>query len=301
MFSLSDRISLLEGMLLEKGVQPPPAVHPPKTRHGVQKSPAGNQKQNEPKTKPILVFKVPSPPDSANEGYTPQDSDRTDSVSTTSPGLQPLANEQFKPKQEDTARRLPWTKENLSFEQLSRRSRCFGPTANSHVYYTESTDQLDSREQYEQIRRVEHIIRTLTVATHDYLMQNFWTHYNNVLEVIHKESFEADRGSQSPEFYSPFLHVAILAMGFRFADVSRDDMISISLGNRESILHREARCMLDVELDRPGGISSIQALLLLGDLECGVGRDNTGWMYAGKSIPYPIPALFSHFDQRYGQ
>jgi hypothetical protein len=37
-----------------------------------------------------------------------------------------------------------------------------------------------------------------------------------------------------------------------------------------------------MELERPGGIPSVQAFLLLGDLECGIGRDNTGWMYAGE-------------------
>ena len=34
--------------------------------------------------------------------------------------------------------------------------------------------------------------------------------------------------------------------------------------------------MLEYELEQPGGIPSIVALLLLGDLECGVGRDNVG-------------------------
>ena len=72
-------------------------------------------------------------------------------------------------------------------------------------------------------------------------------------------------------------------MGYRGADMDRDDMKKISLGNRESTLHREAKYMLDIELERPGGIPSVQALLLLSDLECGVGRDNTGWMYSGRS------------------
>jgi hypothetical protein len=42
--------------------------------------------------------------------------------------------------------------------------------------------------------------------------------------------------------------------------------------------------MLDHELERPGGIPSVVALLLLGDLECGVGRDNLGWMYGGMAV-----------------
>ncbi|GKT41397.1 nitrogen assimilation transcription factor nirA [Colletotrichum spaethianum] len=70
-------------------------------------------------------------------------------------------------------------------------------------------------------------------------------------------------------------------MGFRFADSGREDAKRIALGNWESSLHREAKHMLSAVIESPGSIPSVQALLILGDLECGVGRGNTGWMYAG--------------------
>ncbi|CAK7236939.1 hypothetical protein SBRCBS47491_009807 [Sporothrix bragantina] len=184
------------------------------------------------------------------------------------------------PKKEDIVQRLLSTKGNLSFDQLSGRLRFFGPTANSHVY-AEAADSVDSREPPEQVRRSERIIRSLTSATHDYLMNCFWEYYNAIIYVIDREAFEAGRDAQNPKFYTSFLHITILATGYRFADRSRDDIKKISLGNRESTLQREAKYMLDIELERPGGIPSVQALLLLGDLECGVGRDNTGWMYSG--------------------
>jgi hypothetical protein len=113
-------------------------------------------------------------------------------------------------------------------------------------------------------------------------MQNFWNRHNSVLQVIDRSAFEEDRGSENPKFYSPFLHVIILAVGWQFSDKEHCDIAMMNLGNRESTLHREIRCMLDIELERPMGIPSVQSLLLLGDLECGVGRDNTGWMYAGE-------------------
>ncbi|KJR79860.1 fungal specific transcription factor domain-containing protein [Sporothrix schenckii 1099-18] len=184
------------------------------------------------------------------------------------------------PKKEDIVQRLLSTKGNLSFDQLSGRLRFFGPTANSHVY-AETSDSVDSREPPEQVRRSERIIRSLTSTTHDYLMNCFWNHYNAIIYVIDREAFEASRESQNPKFYTSFLHITVLAMGYRFSDRGREDIKKISLGNRESTLQREAKYMLDIELERPGGIPSVQALLLLGDLECGVGRDNTGWMYSG--------------------
>lgn len=324
MSSLSDRIAMLEGMLLEKGVEPPPAAHPPKTRHeGHQpKASEDDEKQHQegaPPSKPrepstqSPQADVPSPPDSANEEYAMQDSDRADSAhaeTAVSSGqmFQPLPKEQspfrmLDPKQEDIVHRLLSTRGNLSFDQPSGRLRFFGPTANSHVY-AESLDQFDSREPPEQVRRAERIIRSLTTSTHDYLMENFWTHYNSVLKIIHRDAFDADKESQNPKFYSSFLHICILAMAFRFADSDRDDMRRIALGSRESTLHREAKYMLDIELERPGGIPSVQALLLLGDLECGVGRDNTGWMYAGKFTgrPHACQTAASAYGlERYGE
>ena len=184
------------------------------------------------------------------------------------------------PKKEDIVQRVLSTKGNLSFDQLSGRLRFFGPTANSHVY-AEAGDAVDSREPPEQVRRSERIIRSLTEATHDYLLACFWAFYNDIICVIDRGAFEAGRAAQNPKFYTSFLHITVLAMGYRFADRSRDDIRKISLGNHESTLQREAKYMLDIELERPGGIPSVQALLLLGDLECGVGRDNTGWMYSG--------------------
>ncbi|KAM0335549.1 hypothetical protein ACHAQA_000597 [Verticillium albo-atrum] len=299
MSSLSDRIAMLEGLLEEKGVQPPPATHPPKTRHDGQgkssdEQPQDTNGQTQPTAQTSTNYsplpEVPSPPDSANDDFVMQESDhlatsQNGNNSSYSIPPPPALKEtspfrMLDPRQEDMVHRLLSTKGNLSFDQLSGRIRFFGPTANSHVY-TDSQDHLDAREPPEQVRRAERIIRSLSSETHAYLMGNFWGYYNSVLNIIHQEAFEADRDAQSPRFYSSFLHIAILAMGFRFADFDRDDMRRITLGSRESTLHREAKYMLDIELERPGGIPSVQALLLLGDLECGVGRDNTGWMYSG--------------------
>lgn len=295
---------MLESMLAEQGVQPPPAIHPPKTKQDAQskstdepedkdhkeqqllpKQPQQPQQSQPPLSimSPTMNVNVPSPPDSGNEEYLTSAHDYPDPSSFNNP---PPAKEDspfrmLDPKQEDIIHRLLSSRGSLSFDQLSGRLRFFGPTANSHVY-AETPDQFDSREPPEQVRRAERIIRSLSASTYDYLMDNFWHWYNSVIQVIERDAFEADRESQNPKFYSSFLHICILAMGYRGADMERDDMRKISLGNRESTLHREAKYMLDIELERPGGIPSVQALLLLGDLECGVGRDNTGWMYSGK-------------------
>ncbi|KAJ4173349.1 hypothetical protein NW754_012356 [Fusarium falciforme] len=266
MSSLSDRISMLEGMLLEKGVVPPPASHPPKSRHepsGGQPEdtvPAASNQSSLPKPERASPWhSIPSPSDSRNEDYMAAGSDHDDgNLSTIIKEESPIRI--LDPQQEDIIHRLLSTKGNLSFDQISGGLRFFGPTANSHVY-AGSSDHYDTREPPEQVRQAEGIIRSLDPETHDYLVDNFFQYYNSAIQIIDREAFEADRQSPYPKFYSHFLHDYFEA--------------------KESTLHREAKAMLDSELERPGGIPSVQALLLLGDLECGVGRDNTGWMYSG--------------------
>jgi hypothetical protein len=188
-------------------------------------------------------------------------------------------------KKDGILSRLLSTRGHLSFDQISGRLRYYGPTVNSHIYAElEVDDGKSSREMMEQTRRAEKVIRTLPLETHDYLMGLFWQHYNGVLHVVHEGAFNGDREAGRSQFYSGFLHICILAMGYRFADKSRPDMQRIALPDRESTLQREAKYMLDLELERPGGIPSVAALLILGDSEVGVGRDNVGWMYAGMAM-----------------
>lgn len=188
------------------------------------------------------------------------------------------------PKKDGMVSRLLSTRGHLSFDDLNGRLRYFGPTTNCHVHSGQTPQTDESRESVEQARRAEKTIRFLSEETYEYLMDLFWTFYNSAIHVLHKDAFEEDKDTGRTQWYSGFLHICVLAMGFRFADKSRPDIQKISISNYESTLHREAKYMLDAELERPGGIPSVVALLLLGDLECGVGRDNTGWLYGGMAV-----------------
>jgi hypothetical protein len=133
----------------------------------------------------------------------------------------------------------------------------------------------------EKDRRVKKVLRDLSADTHDHLMECFWTHYTPVMQVVDRQFFQEDMDAGDTLAYSGFLHVCILAMGYRYADWERSDIQMLALTNKESTLHREAKYMVELELEQPGGIPSVQALLILGQLESGSGRDAVGSMYAG--------------------
>ncbi|KAG9235559.1 fungal-specific transcription factor domain-containing protein [Amylocarpus encephaloides] len=282
MSSLTDRVAMLEGLLQESGKDIPPADYPPKIRADTVASQQTTSNTDNPPNQ-----NAPPPPqnttprsladdstDGGENGYQ-NDNNMSNSVIDSHPAPRISAS-----KKEGLVHMLLSTRGHLSFDQLSGRLRFFGPASNFHIY-ADNNNEPDLRESPEQVRRTERIIRSLTIETHDYLMNLFWEYYNSVLHIVHKDAFNEEMQCGNNKYYSGFLHISILAMGYRFADLEREDMRKITLGNRECTLHREAKYMMDMELERPGGIPSVQAFLLLGDLECGVGRDNTGWMYAG--------------------
>ena len=296
MSSLTDRVALLESMLTETGKDIPPANYPPKTRGEAPVPPNTIESNTSLASQPPKTTTPRSMQDESTDG---DNGYQNDNLSSSMMDMHPPSRIQAS-KKEGLVHMLLSTRGHLSFDQLSGRLRFFGPTANSHIY-ADNNGTADFRESPEQVRRTERIIRSLSIETHDYLMDLFWEYYNSVLHIVHKEAFNEDMQNSNNKYYSGFLHISILAMGYRFADLERDDMKMITLGNRECTLHREAKYMLDMELERPGGIPSVQAFLLLGDLECGVGRDNTGWMYAGKCSKYVISIRSSSNLDRYGQ
>jgi hypothetical protein len=132
--------------------------------------------------------------------------------------------------------------------------------------------------------RTQALIRSVSHETHEYLMNLYWDCFNTSITIVDRETYEEDFVSRNTGYYSCLLHLCQLAMGFRFADKSRADIKTLARGAFESVFHQEGRYVIDAEIEMPKGLPTIAALLLLGDLECGVGRDNLGWMLHAMAI-----------------
>ncbi|KAK4227298.1 fungal-specific transcription factor domain-containing protein [Podospora fimiseda] len=291
MSSLSNRIALLEEMLKEQGVTPPPAVHPPKTRHDARQQELEDaqarerSKSSEPKPDGSGENQVPTPPGSGEEDVTMSDQEHNMSAvsagQTPSPCLiDPMLFQDADSQREPDVRHVLSARGTQTFDPAAGRVRFFGPTANSHVH-GRSACLLDSQSRSGSASRASRTVDSLTPFTHDYLLKCFWDHYDPGSPVVDQNSFETGRASQDARLYSPFLHLTMLAVGFRFADQAREDIKRLSAGSREGTLHREAKSLLNAELELPAGLPSVQGLLLLADLEFGIGRDSTGWLYLG--------------------
>lgn len=178
----------------------------------------------------------------------------------------------------------------IRFDMASGRVRYFGPTTNLNVLSACSPSSTVAGPA--ESRRSSHwpicmIVRDLSPETHDYLMDLYWACHNSVIHMVHLDAFYSDQDKGGTQFYSTFLHLTMLATGFRYADKTRSDVKMMAssgagAGSASSTLHEKARAMAKLEIDRPGGIPAIQAFALMRGLEFSCGRDDTGWIFTGK-------------------
>nr|AEF16064.1 regulatory protein CefR [Hapsidospora chrysogena] len=166
----------------------------------------------------------------------------------------------------------------IRFDMASGRVRYFGSTTHMNVLSRTGT----ANQRRDAHWPIALIVRDLSPDTHDYLMDLFWNLHNAVIHLIHTETFYRDQEHGGVEFYSTFLHLTMLATGFRYADKTRDDIRRLALqGYATSTLHEKAKALAKLEIDKPGGIPSIQAFQLLGGLEFCCGNDDTAWLFTG--------------------
>lgn len=169
----------------------------------------------------------------------------------------------------------------IRFDMASGRVRYFGSTTHMNVLSRVGTRPKEPRTQniHWPIALIE---RDMLPETHDYLMELFWSKHNSVIHLVHLDVFHRDQQQGGLEYYSTFLHLTMLATGFRYADKTREDIKRLSRANYvSSSLHEKAKQMAKLEMDKPGGIPSIQAFQLLGGLEFCCGNDETGWLFTG--------------------
>lgn len=287
MESLAERMRNIEDMLLKQGLQ----------QQTVDE--AANAQQTLDQSRPKEQAQMP-PPSTADTSDVAEPNNVGDTDNTADEPVAILSDEVLPPRVQSVCsnasplstgssdsilNHILSTQGHWSYDELTGRLRYFGPTTNFHIYSGVGNwaRALDCREQE---RHGQSVLRDIPQKTQDYLLDLYWIYYNSVLFVVHKEAFLSDLNDGRNGYYSAFLHLTLLAMGMRFADTSRPDIGGLILGSdKETRLLREAKRLVEYESASPGGVPSIQALLILGDLECGIGRDGTGWMYSGESNP----------------
>jgi len=210
----------------------------------------------------------------------------------------PLTDSMSEGPSKHTVERLISASAQLMFDRSSGRVRFFGPVTAFHHYLEKGPEHNIYGRAREQRRRVESVLKNLLPETHDHLMDGFWTHYCPILQVVDKAVFLRDKELGEGQSYGGVLHICLLAIGFKYADMTRPDIQRLALPGRESILHKEAKYLMEFEMEE-ARVPSLYALLILSELEAGCGRDTAGWMYAGTYCSPVPPPLRVSAQRRY--
>ncbi|CAM1509559.1 Fc.00g032980.m01.CDS01 [Cosmosporella sp. VM-42] len=257
--SLLRRIDTLENTISGAGIQVPPDTDP-----SLQTRCPGTGSMSQAPSSGLCQPRHPASTDSSTVNSDMDSSssrfvqERLSVQHTGESGIESLANP------ESITTRLRRDSRSSSHRvRIGNRSSFFGITTNYHIYSDVYRTELFAISEA-QNEQAQEFLANIPADTHAYLMDRFWKCYNLVIHVVHKEAFEADCLNNGDRYYSIFLHMCILGIGYR-----------------GSVLHQEAKRLVEHELKMPGGLPSIQALILLGDLECAIGNYNTGWLYAG--------------------
>jgi hypothetical protein len=127
----------------------------------------------------------------------------------------------------------------------------------------------------------EEYLNQLPARVHQILMHNFWAYYNCELHSIHRPAFELGWRTNSADVYCAFLHLCILGIGLRYSDVADENGASFfQSSSKESVFHQRAFKAAATVIESEPRVCLIQGLLLFGDLEFGIGRNNNGVMHA---------------------
>lgn len=174
-----------------------------------------------------------------------------------------------------------WTRiygpDRFIYDKDSGRINHFSPATCYKIYMKNHV----ARDSWNLGKRSYRILADIPTELDSYLMDLFWNRYNNILCVIDQQAFTRDQANGGSTYYSGFLHLVCLAMGFRFADKGRPGMRQVTLDDTYSVFQREAKYILDRELEDPRGLTILQALLVLSDVECACGRDDLAAMHLG--------------------
>lgn len=143
-------------------------------------------------------------------------------------------------------------------------------------------------------KKAERLLRRISGAGEDYLLDLAWTNYLAMFSFVSRELFSQAKHDHNPEYYCSSLHLLILLHGLFFADRSRPDLQPLMEGSWPRCeAYVVAKCLIDEELEKSKALPLVQSLILLGLMEAGLGRLNSGWMYIGKQISSSEPTPFA--------
>ncbi|KAL3456563.1 hypothetical protein BJX64DRAFT_296570 [Aspergillus heterothallicus] len=127
---------------------------------------------------------------------------------------------------------------------------------------------------------------TVPAALENHLMNLYFCWQDPVFRVVDRGIYEEAMAKwyamEETSFYSESLRNALCALGASFEARYHPDFVTFPKSLVEFFDER-AKALLEMELDDPS-VATVQALVILSNLETGSRRDARGWLYSGMAI-----------------
>ena len=125
--------------------------------------------------------------------------------------------------------------------------------------------------------RCKTFVQEISQETQTYLVGLFQRHCNSHVILVQRDAVPNDEDTM--DLYPRLLHIAMMAVGLRYADPESRELGDLKLTGRESFLHRELRAIVEKQQPTSASVVYVQVLLLLADLEYGCGRVHIAHLY----------------------
>lgn len=116
-------------------------------------------------------------------------------------------------------------------------------------------------------------------AVVDYLIDLYFRRFQILMEIVPEKDFMEQMRLGSGPAYRESLLLAVLAAGYRYS-TQNEHTAPYMLPNGDNVFVQRATNLLESEL-RHSNITTVQALLILGELQTSAGNDMTGCSLAG--------------------
>jgi hypothetical protein len=175
------------------------------------------------------------------------------------------------------------TQPQIPHERESARPEYFGPSANYPEY--PNPNRLGDLQPLNRRRaELQQFIDSMPAKVVEHLTNCFWTYYNTTIPHVSRSMWTADKEKGGNTYYTPLLHLCMLAIGYRYADRSIPSISDYAVSHYQTTMYLKAKSYIEAEITVESTLPLIQATLLMADLQGAAQRYHSGWMYVGRSI-----------------
>lgn len=146
-------------------------------------------------------------------------------------------------------------------------------------------------------------VRRLAPDYRQILLDSYWDEFNSIIPLVNKQVFQEAQRKQNRQFYSPFLHLCMLAAGQSSSGLTKLSSHETPFATRYGAtspqdLSMQCSLLTKHQLCAPATVAAVQAFLLLAVLDMHRRRDRSSRLLIGEPRTVVAHDLRANFSQQ---